>query len=823
MGKKSKGKKEQKKEIRSIARSNYDLFFKFLPLVLLFVLTIILFNQFVFSDQMLYGTDTLEAGVMFRSFYVNFVKQYHQIPMWDPYLFGGLPFVDAMHGDTFYPLAVLQFFLPIYRALGWKLVLTVFLAGLFAYLCLRVFGFNRMVSFLGALAYMFSTNLVSFVYGGHEGRMYIISILPLLFLFVEKALNTKKIIYYLGLGFSIGLLILANHPQLAYYALWALGLYFLFRLGIMLKETKADSFVQRIKPIVPPILLFVLAVIVGLLLAMVQVLPPTIYVNKYSPRAGGRGYEYATSWSAHPEELVSQVVPEFAGLNVQEENSYWGRNPFKLNSDYGGIISLILALLALFLVKEKKIWFFLGLSLLALIYSLGAHTPLYRLFYWLVPQVKNFRAPSLILFLFDFSIIFLACFGIQKIMKGLKSEHEKKRLFKFLKILVILFLVLAFLFTVAGGALLSIWNGILYNDISPTKKAVLAQNLPNMIKGFWLSFILVGLLSAAIYLLVKEKIKPSLFVFWLSALIVLDLWRMDFKFIKDYDYFSYFREDRAIEFLKKNPEPFRTLDLPGTYPGQDFLAFYGIDQVFGYHGNQLKIYDDFTERKYLEEARTREEYQQRYAQFIFGNKVDLLNTEYFLSRKPFEHPKFKQVFEGDGIYVFQNLAYLPRARIVFKYEVIKDREKILPRIKDPGFDYRNSIILEEEPEVSLSLMDTSTAEGKAWIEKDEINSFEVEAELSQPGFLVLSENYYPAWKAYVDGKETKIYKADYLFRTVYLDKGKHQIRFIFDSIPYKIGKTSTLLTSLLLLVILIFYLTKGYVFKKSIRQPTSTG
>src|SRR4030042_1470167 len=107
---------------------------------------------------------------MFRSFFSSFVNHYHAVPQWDPYLFGGLPFVDAMHGDTFYPLAALQFVLPIQRALGWKLVLTVFLAGVFTYLCMRAFKFSRPVSMLSALAYMFSANLVSWVYGGQDGR-----------------------------------------------------------------------------------------------------------------------------------------------------------------------------------------------------------------------------------------------------------------------------------------------------------------------------------------------------------------------------------------------------------------------------------------------------------------------------------------------------------------------------------------------------------------------------------------------------------------------------------------------------------------------------
>ncbi|MGB7063394.1 MAG: YfhO family protein [Candidatus Zixiibacteriota bacterium] len=812
---KTKDRKVEKRRATGSALSQQEKLWRFLPFVLLFLLTIILFSSFVFSDQMLFGTDTVEAGVTYRSFLSSFVRQYQAIPQWYPHLFGGIPFVDAMSGDAFYPLAMLQFVLPFHRALGWKLVLTVFLAGIFTYLCMRAFKFSRMVSLFSSVAYMFSANLVTWVYGGQDGRMYVTSLLPLLFFFLERALDSRRWIYYIGLGFAIGLLILANHPQLAYYALWAVGLYFLFRLVMDFTSRKEESTFKKIKPLIRPMALFVIAVIIGLALSLVQILPTYVYVNKYSPRAeGAKGYDYAVSWSAHPEELVSFVVPEFCGYSLQEENTYWGRNAFKQNSDYGGIIPLLFAFLALFFVKDKKKWFFLGLSGLAIIYSLGGHTPIYRLFYHLVPQVKNFRAPGLILFLLIFSVVFLCALFLQRLLKGIKDDREQKRMFKTLLIIVAAFFGLSFLFTIAGSALLSIWTGIIYSGIDAYKGRVLTQNLSTVVKGFWIATFLIGLAAGAIYLLVKEKIAPHFFIIGVGVLLIFDLWRIDVKFIRDFDYRSYFRKDGAIEFLQRDTDKFRVISLPRTYQGQNILAYHNVGQVLGYHGNQLKAYDDFTERKYLESARTQEEYGRRYAEFLFGPKPDLLNVKYFLSRQPFEHAKFKQVFHQGGVYVFQNQTYLPRARIVFDYEVMNDREKILKRITDPNFDYRNSVILEEEPQVSLSRGDTSVSLGKAYTEKDEINSMTLRAVLSRGGFLILSENYYPSWKAYVDGVEAQIYRANYLFRALYLEEGEHEVEFVFDSSTYRIGKTSTLLTSVLLLAIFGVYWIRQAVPKR---------
>ena len=811
MSKKDRERKKEKAEIKVKGKKEIwvDTFekkgkvFNLSATLLFLILTVIVFGKFIFSDMMLLGTDTIEAGVMFKTFYVDFIKQYHSMPLWEPYLFGGMPFIDAMHGDTFYPLAIIQFILPLYKALGWKLVLTVFLTGIFTFYCMRAFGFSRWVSLIGALAYMFSANLVSWVYGGHDGRMYVTSLLPLNFLFLEKSLKSRKLIYFILFGGTVGLLILANHPQLAYFATWGLGLYFLFSLIWDYKDNK------KIGRLVKPVVYFVVAVLLGLALSLVQILPPYIYVNKYSPRAeGGKGYEYSTSWSFHPEELASQVVPEFVGLNLETENTYWGRNGFKINSDYAGIVPLIFAFLAFFLVRNRKVWFFSGLSLLALIYSLGAHTPIFRLFYHFVPQVKSFRAPGLILFLMVFSIAVIALFGLEKILGGIKDLKEKKKINNLLLILVISFFELAFLFSVAGGGLLSLWNAILYADILPQKKDVMLSNLSNISKGFWITFLLVSGVCLSIYLYLKDKLKKGYFLFLVGILLFLDLWRWDAKFIQNFDYHSYFQKDQIVDYLKKDKEPYRTMVLEGTYPSSNYLALYGIEEVKGYHGNELKRYDEFTEKDYLESARTQAEAGERYLRFLMGPKLDLLNVKYLLFRGIFpDTSRYRLVYSAEGKNLYLNPRYLPRARMVYKYEVIKNKEMVLKRLNDPDFNYRETIILEEDLGIDTCRDVSLCVSAPARIIENKINSLTIEAKTDIPGFLVLAENNYPSWKAIVDGKETKIYTADYIFRAIPLDKGVHKIKLVYDSKSYKIGKTSSLLTAIFYLFILGFFLT----------------
>ena len=223
--------------VSSPARNGYDRFLekrhaKWAFFAIYLVLTVFLFRDFLFSSDMLFGMDTIPDGVYTRQYYKDFHHEYGGIPSWNPLILGGLPFIDAMHGDTFYPGAWIQFLLPIHRALGHKLVWHVLLAGIFMYLFLRTLRLRKDAAFLGGLMYMLAPTFVSLIYPGHDAKMYVYAFLPLAFALLESCMNAPKIYKAVLLGGIMGLLILTSHVQMAYYAFWALGLYFLFRLEL---------------------------------------------------------------------------------------------------------------------------------------------------------------------------------------------------------------------------------------------------------------------------------------------------------------------------------------------------------------------------------------------------------------------------------------------------------------------------------------------------------------------------------------------------------------------------------------------------------------
>src|SRR5688572_3860478 len=124
-------------------------------------------------------SDQYIAGYAFREFAASWIRAGYGVPLWNPYLFGGLPYVAGMHGDIFYPTALLRLVLPTDVAMTWGLIVHVFLAGLFTFLFLRAVGLSFFGALVGGLAYMLAGNVAGLVSPGHDGKLFVSALLPL--------------------------------------------------------------------------------------------------------------------------------------------------------------------------------------------------------------------------------------------------------------------------------------------------------------------------------------------------------------------------------------------------------------------------------------------------------------------------------------------------------------------------------------------------------------------------------------------------------------------------------------------------------------------
>jgi hypothetical protein len=779
---------------------------RWVPFAAYGVATVLLFPEFFFTGTSLLGMDSMALSYFARNFYTEYVRNLHQFPLWQPYLFGGLPFIDGMHGDIFYPPSLALFFLDARAMWGWKMVLHIFAAGCFMYLWLRRgIGTSRLAAFFGGLVYLMGAQHVSLVYPGGDGKLFVSALAPLVFWLAERAARGQRLADFAAFGLGITLIVLTSHMQLAYFCVWGVSLYFFFRLWQQWREQRRGARTVRLAA------LFAVAGALGTGAAAIQFLPPLEYLREWSQRTTKENrYEYATSFSLHAEETMALLVPEFVGDNAATETrsgaTYWGRNPLKYNHEYLGLVALLLVPVLLLRRREPRTWFFLGLAVLSLLYALGANTPLFRLFY-LVPGVKLFRAPSLIIFLTGLSVVTLAALALDRLREWRRSEQSAP-VAKYFWIVGGGFVALALL--AQSGALLGFWTSVLYAGVSPQAQAALQENLPNMLRGFWIAAALALAVAGWWELTRRGTWGMRGAVIALAVLAALDLYRVDRPFVRATALMNrsaeratpLFTADASIQFLQRTRDAggiFRVLDL-APFMGQgstygplmsNALAVHGLEQAAGHHGNELAAYkqlvgDDAASNVLQTDLRL----------------ADLLNVEYMVAPQAVQIPGYEQVFAGGSGVVYRNPDALPRAFLVGEAEVLGDAAAVA-RILSPEFEPRRVAIVAEA--LPAAEQPQAGARGNVrWLARHPERA-RLQVTVDRPALLVLTDNYYSAWKARRDGNEVPVYRANHAFRGVTVPAGDHVIEFFYDATPLR----TAALTSILLLALLVTVALSG--------------
>jgi Bacterial membrane protein YfhO len=162
--------------------------------------------------------------------------------------------------------------------------------------------------------------------------------------------------------------------------------------------------------------------------------------------------------------------------------------------------------------------------------------------------------------------------------------------------------------------------------------------------------------------------------------------------------------------------------------------------------------------------------------------------------------KFSLVYDGE-VKVYRNNEVLPRAFVVNRAEVLTDKDAILERLSQPNFDASKSVILEESVRDGPAALNDAPATAPVTLDRYEPNYIRMHSTLEQPGWLVLTDTYYPGWKVRIDGKQGRILPADYMFRAVALNPGAHVIEFIYRPTSFLLGVVIGILTILFLLVL----------------------
>ncbi len=761
-------------------------------LVIFAGITLALFREFVFSDQMLLGQDTLALGYMARAFFADALRT-TGFPLWNPIILGGTPFLESLAGgDSLHPISVgLFFIMETYRALGWKLVIHVFLAGLGMYGWLRTIKVSRGAALVGGVGFLLAPYMVTLAFPGHDGKIFVTAMTPFLFWTIEWFLARRGWLPLSAMAGVIALVILSTHFQMAYFLFGAAGVYMAIRCVQVAREDREGKGWAGAGSAFGAFLLFS---VLGAGITAVQLLPAVDYVTEHSRRAAttvdadpGRGIAFSSSWALHLEEAVSLAVPEFIGSSIGTTgwttDTYWGRNPFKLNHEYLGLVLLLLAALSFTGGRLPWVrWSLTGIGVTALLFSLGQTTPIWRLFYEVVPGISLFRAPSMAIFIPGFVVATLAALGVDRGARMVKEGRQAA----VLKILGggVGLLALGWLLA-ATGALSALWTSVVYREITPGQMEALENAWPHIVRGFGIAALLAALVTGIWAAAARRLLPAALLAPALALLVTVDQWRVNEPFLEVMDYHSFAAPDANIQFLlerQRQEDPFRVLSFMRA--GQDVEpGMHGLELAAGHHPNDLGRYRDLI-------GMEGSGLPQNLARFN-PNLLAVLNIRYILwpdfQFGPLEgsEPLSALRFADGGVFSSVHPSpTLPRARVVGEALVL-DPDQTLDAVLDLNrFDPTIQVILEEEPPISLG--GRQIRGDVSWIERTP-NRLVFEVRTSGPAMVALAENWFPAWRATVDGEETPVLRADHALRAVAVPGGTHRVEMWFDAPLVRLG------------------------------------
>ena len=769
-----------------------------------FILTTLIFSSFIFSDKMMISSDQL-SGIDMKQAMTDGLMRYHQIPTWHSSRLGGMPSIDAMFSDALYPVtALIRPFVPAYRLFGFTMVAHVFLAGVFFFFMLRrSFGVARLAAFAGALFYMLSPQFVSHVNPGHDGKMFVIAWLPFVVWRLRSLMFLPTLRNAALLASGVGMMVLTPHVQMTYFALMGLFLYWAVDIVKAVVDKEGKKLILR------KAVFFWAGVFIGLGISFVILYPSYMFVREaFSVRGVDRGFEFAASWSMNWAEFFSLWVHEFGNAL----DYYWGKNYFKLNTEYAGAVPLLLTVLAV-ASKPKSLWrvFWAAVAALAVLYSLGANTPFFTVAYHLVPGVKRFRAPSMIMFWFTFSTALMSVYFIKDLLdRRFDIEGGQKRKWSVglmaalgaVTLIAIIFSVQSF---VTGFAAPMMGGGDAPRvfQVNFTQKFV-----PNLWLWWLITTVALGMLLAV----VNGKLKAGVLVYTLIVMGAADMMKVDGQFISvDSPRKYFYQNDAALNELKREfaNAPFRVFSLPRTFPMQNQEGVYGLEGVGGFHDNELNCYRNFRgdgDSHYLGDIAefTRDGQMRLSMAKIMGSTpfLDLAGVDYILMSSG-----------SGGINKIKNPTSLGRLSYVADYVVLPE-DNIVNALKSGWYDYRTTAALTEEPELPFT-----REEGK-----DNVKQLATEwkkytpnlriAAVAMPadGFLRFSEVYYPGWRIKINGEPVKYYRSDMAWMAVPLKAGSYEVTME----PRSLYLSNAMLVSIIFILITCAILAVAYIRRRRI-------
>lgn len=821
MSKKENIRKTKDKEQKSLKIEQHTKFELLLPkdlhfgiVCLIFLIITIVFYWDHLIGKAFFWDDFVRYVYPMQSFSAKEARS-GTIPFWNPYIFGGMPFLADIQIGFFYPLnRILSLFIQSngHLSVWWLqfiIIFHFFIAQISMYLLTRSLKISSYGAIISSVSYAFSLFMVCHAF--HPMIVYHLAWFPVVIMFFLKAINEKKYIYGIYSGLILGLSILSGHPQITLYEFLFLGFlgFWFFVADLKKKELKGNAILKFIA-------IFLIPFIISTGIFFIQYLPSqTLASNsqrddiKYSKANQTLReeikWEKATEGSMKFGQLFTSVVPHLFGsvdvsnknnpapfhlpfkfVNVKETGNK--SNPYKIESEeqiqnhfywetsyYFGITTLILAIFgAITGFKTRFSAFLIFISIFSILFAMGENGLIFNIFFHL-PFFGTFRNPSRMIFLFVLSASILAGIGFDTI---LKSKRDKTA---FIKLLIISSIILIITILASTKILSSLFINEEYFN------AKILKDIQSVVSSYGIIALFLVLISFVIFYLLRKINTPQglkLISFLLILILFIDLYIAGNRFNKSPDNpeKKYEIKDDVKSMLKsKPPQDIFRVNMRKYQDGVTILKAMednqgmldGIMLVEGYNPLILN----------------------RVAPTLpsFDDYLNISNVKYEITSQGF----------------VERENYFPRAWLVHRARKYSSDE-ILDRLKKDSIDLRNEAVFEEEIPISLSGRDSDSINDEVIFTEYSNNFFKCKVKNSEDAVLCFSEIWYPDWKAYINGNETTVYRINYSYRGILLPKGEFNVEMKYESKEFRTG----LIISITILCLSIIGIVLYYIPKK---------
>lgn len=841
-----------------------EIFKKSIPylvaLAIFIILSLIYAAPEVFDGKLLQAGDQISGKGMSQE-----VVEYHKVDgysFWTGSMFGGMPTYQI--GGYKYPAPAVDIPYGKITRLGFVGLLALFMGYFIGFfILLRAFKVNEWLSIIGAIAITLSTYFLLIIVAGHNAKVVSLGLLaPIIggfYLIFQKNYGWGAILTLIYT--SIGIM---SHPQMTYYIFMLIGVLFIAELFIHIRE-------KRWKDLVIGILIFAGCFGIGVGTQIAPFMANREYAketmrgghselqkdNDSTNKTEGLDLSYITQYSYGIGETATLLIPGAKGYasayNVGTNSkiyeamlqngipkhqaaeyckgmpTYWGGEEGTSGPVYAGAIICFLFVLGLLIVRSPYKWALLVATLFSILLSWGYNfMPLQEFFANYFPMYTKFRAVESILVVAEITIPLLGFLALKEIMD---RKTEKQQLIRDLYISAAV---------TAGICLLTIVASF-FLDYSSARDAATFEKLPEWLssavvaeRGALLrgsafrSLVFVILGALLVWLFIQEKLKFGYFAAILGVLVLADMWPVDRKFfnednfVKEKNYKSYFAkkpwEETILEKEKNNPS-YRVFNLTDPQgPFNDSRTSYYFKSIGGYSAAKLRRYQDLIDAHISKEVNPMYQSIIQQGDQLFLRPSD--TTGYPVLNMM--NMKYAVISGGEkgGQLIVENPNAMGNAWFVDSVRIANTPNEESDALNT--INLHNTLVTDAQfKHFVKDFKPGHDTTAKIQLTKYAPDYVEYDYTAATPGTVVFSEIYYPyGWNAYIDGKPTDHFRANYTLRAMNVPAGKHHIRFEFrPATVEKWGKASIASKYVMNLIILGII---GFAIYRSVRKRKVT-